>query len=228
MQSWNESWEWQRPHATGTRWRRWPVHPERSEGSTSTPRHARPRAILETSSSAGVAVDPSLALGMNLNPLHHHELPPPLPLRLVQRVVDPPFRIRGRLAGAEDAEAAGGAEVAGGAVVVEGNALQRVVDAGYDPARIVDRRIGEENRKLVAAHARDDVGRADRAADHRREADQRRIARRMSQLVVDRLEKIEVDHRQRGRPSALRMIAERFLEEADVVEAGQRIVRRRL
>src|SRR5437868_14910363 len=106
-------------------------------------------------------------------------------------------------------------------VVLERVPLQRLVNPLHDARGLVDARVREEDPELVAAEAREDVGRAQLAADQVREADQRGVAGGVPELVVDRLEAVEIEQRQRAAAAAQRLV-----EEADVVDAGERIVRR--
>ena len=64
--------------------------------------------------------------------------------------------------------------------------------------------VGQDQRELVAAEPRDDVGFARARADHRRRFDQRPAAEQMPVGVVDRLEAVEIDEQQRQRPAAAR------------------------
>jgi len=101
-----------------------------------------------------------------------------LPLQLVEhaleafaRTAGATLHVRGGVAVAELAEAAGGAEEALAAVVVEGGAFEGLVDAGDDVAGVVDGGVGEEDGEFVAADAGEDVGGADYVADQFGETD---------------------------------------------------------
>src|SRR5882762_7944331 len=64
--------------------------------------------------------------------------------------------------------------------------------------------IGQDQRKFVAAEARDDVGLSGALANHRRRLHERAAAEQVPVRVVDGLEPVEVDEQQRQRAAAAR------------------------
>ena len=72
-------------------------------------------------------------------------------------------------------------------------ARQRVVEAAE---------VLEQDRELVAAEARDGVGRARRGADALGRQPDQLIAAEVPEAVVDELEVVEVDHQHADRPAA--------------------------
>ena len=81
---------------------------------------------------------------------------------------------------------------------------EALADALADGEGALAAGIGQHERELVAAEARDDVGFARAAANHRRRFDQRAAAEQMPVGVVDALEPVEIDEQQRQRPAAAR------------------------
>ena len=79
------------------------------------------------------------------------------------------------------------------------------------------------DQELVAAEPRHGVGRADRIVQPRRERDQQVVARRVAERVVDQLELVEVEQQHRHRPAVAAAAGERALEPVQ----GQRAVRQR-
>ena len=90
-----------------------------------------------------------------------------------------------------------------------------------------ERRLGQDDRELVAADAAGDVGRAHDVADALGRLGQHGVAGEVADAVVDRLEVVEVEDEQREPPVvALRagdLARERLVEVAAVVQAGERV-----
>ena len=87
---------------------------------------------------------------------------------------------------------------------------------------------GQQHEESVAAGAREQVGRADRALEPPREAADQLVAGRMPERVVDELEVVEVELEQRDAGARSRRARQRelelLLEERAVGEAGERVV----
>jgi hypothetical protein len=80
-------------------------------------------------------------------------------------------------------------------------------------------------RELVAADAREAVGRADLGRRVRGELAQHAVAGAVAEAVVDLLERVDVDQQQReARLGAGQRVVERGLERAPVGEPGQRVL----
>ena len=87
--------------------------------------------------------------------------------------------------------------------------------------------LGQDDRELVAAVAGRDVRRAQRRPDELRGPGQDPVAEQVAERVVDELEVVEVEHQHAQRaPAALGaddLLAQPLVQEAVVVEAGQRV-----
>ena len=109
-----------------------------------------------------------------------------------------------------------------------GERAHRVEHGGGDRVGLLRRRLGQQDRELVAAEAGEHVGLAQAAAQRVGDAHDQLVAGRVAERVVDRLEVVEVEHDRR----ALRAVAldvgdvalELALERAAVEQAGQRVV----
>ena len=103
----------------------------------------------------------------------------------------------------------------------------RAADALGDLERLLRRRLGQQDRELLAAEARGHVVVAQLGAEDLRDAPQHRVAREVAVRVVDVAQEIEVGHDQRHRPvEALRageLLGQRGREVARVEEAGLRV-----
>ncbi len=92
---------------------------------------------------------------------------------------------------------------------------------------LVGRRLGKQDRELLAAEAGRDVVVAQLRAEDLRDPLQHRVAGKVSVAVVDVAEQVEVGHDQRHRPLEPRgagdLCGERRREVARVVEAGLRV-----
>src|SRR2546423_9330784 len=77
-------------------------------------------------------------------------------------------------------------------------------DALADGKRAVAAGVGQHQRELVAAEARDDVGLARAPPDDGGGLDQRAAAKQVAVRVVDRLESVEIDEQERQRTAAAR------------------------
>ena len=101
----------------------------------------------------------------------------------------------------------------------------RVANALADRRRAFAARVGQDQRELVAAEARHDVGLARAQANQPRGLDQRPAAVEVAVRVVDRLEPVEIDEQQRQRPAAARgalgFTAQHLRQVARVVELRQ-------
>ena len=88
--------------------------------------------------------------------------------------------------------------------------------------------IGHHQRELVAADACDMLGRAGAALQAACDLDQKFVAGRMAELVVDLLEAIEVEQKHReflaGQSETLQGSIERFVEGDPIGQMGQRIL----
>src|SRR4029078_6586712 len=73
--------------------------------------------------------------------------------------------------------------------------LQELIDHGLEPIVALDR--VDQQHELVAADARDHVRFANVSRNPRRPLDQQRVADGMTVIVVDVLEIVDVDERQR-------------------------------
>ena len=118
-----------------------------------------------------------------------------------------------------------------GQMNVQPVALQKPVRVDALANTLADRRrafaagVGQDQRELVAAEARDHVGLARALANQPRRLDQRAAAVQVAVRVVDRLEPVEVDEQQRQRPAAARgalgFPAQHLRQVARVVELRQ-------
>ncbi len=85
----------------------------------------------------------------------------------------------------------------------------------------------QQDAELVAAVAAGDVDVAQAGADHAGHAADHFVARRVALLVVDRLERVDVQHQQRGRTSQALVAAQlaqcRFLPVDAADQAGERV-----
>ena len=81
---------------------------------------------------------------------------------------------------------------------------------GFDLAQLVE--LAHEDRELVAGEPRDDIGRAHRRAQALGEFDQHRVAGRMAEVVVDRLEMVDVEKQHRDAETLLARFRECLLE----------------
>ena len=113
--------------------------------------------------------------------------------------------------------------------------LQRARDRGREPlgdvrgaGGAVD--VGADDDELVAAEARDGVGRAQRGGEPRRQREQHLVAGGMPERVVDQLEAVDVEHEDRDVDALALPPGERLLEpverERAVRQARERIVQR--
>ena len=86
----------------------------------------------------------------------------------------------------------------------------------------------QQDPELVAAEARDGVGGAQRGLEAPAQLDEQLVARGMAQRVVDLLEAVEIDDRDRapcvGPPPRVDHVADPVVEQRPVGESGQRIV----
>ena len=96
--------------------------------------------------------------------------------------------------------------------------------AAKRPSACVQRQAGGEDGELVAAEARDQVVGSQRARERLGDGDEHPVADRVSVPVVDRLEVVDVGHRD-DEAGAVRPqpFAARALEGAAVGDVGQRI-----
>ena len=85
-------------------------------------------------------------------------------------------------------------------LVHEEAAGQRTLQSRQDLLAFVDRRLRQQHDELLAAVARDPVGRPQRLADDRGERLQRLVAGAVAELVVETLEIVDVE--QADRPAA--------------------------
>src|SRR5581483_12249068 len=97
---------------------------------------------------------------------------------------------------------------------------------------VLERRLGEDDRELVAADAAGDVGAADDRAQALRDLAEDGVAAQVADLLVDRLEVVEVEEDERETAvvavGPLHLLGERLVEVAAVVETRQRIAHRQL
>ena len=91
--------------------------------------------------------------------------------------------------------------------------VDRLRDALGDPDRLVRAvELLAHDEELVAAQPRDGVGRAHRVVQPRRERDQQVVARLVAQRVVDELELVEVGEQHGDRAAVAPAAGERALE----------------
>ena len=95
--------------------------------------------------------------------------------------------------------------------------LELTLERAEDPPRDVRRLLGvldpvEQDGELVAAEARDGVGRAHRCLEPARDLLQDGVAGRVAEAVVDRLEVVEVDEHDADRRAASDRAHERVLD----------------
>src|SRR5581483_5910289 len=114
----------------------------------------------------------------------------------------------------------------------DGLALDRELEAAEEPLRVLERRLREDHRELVAADAARDVGAADDRAQALGDLAEDGVAAQMADLLVDRFEVVQVEEDQ-GEPSvvtvgALHLLGERLVEVAAVVQDRQRVAYRQL
>ena len=104
----------------------------------------------------------------------------------------------------------------------------RVEHRGGDAVGLLGRRLGQQDRELVAAEAGEHVGLAQAAAQRVGDAHDQLVAGGVAERVVDRLEVVEVEHDRRAlRPVALDVgdvALELALERAAVEQPGERVV----
>lgn len=107
------------------------------------------------------------------------------------------------------------------------SAAPQALGQGRRPFR---RRLRQQHRELLAAHAPDHVVRAHGGAEHLGDRPRHLVARAVTVRVVDPLEVVDVDQEQRQLTTATvgpRRLAFRLIEEMPAVgEFGQRIRRR--
>ena len=88
--------------------------------------------------------------------------------------------------------------------------------------------VADHQRELVAADARDQIGRAEPLAQHLGDRLEHRVAGRVAVRVVDLLEVVEVEHDDRARVAVADGAGERLdearLEAAAVEQRGQQVV----
>ena len=84
--------------------------------------------------------------------------------------------------------------------------------------------IARQDRQLVAAEAEDQIVRIAAGPQPVRDLDEQRVADRMAERVVHRLEAIEVDHHDGGRLGRIEARLQLVLEAAAVRQSGQRVV----
>ena len=99
------------------------------------------------------------------------------------------------------------------------------------PKRHVEVRLGQHHRELLAAEPARDVAAAERAPEQFGERLQQQVAGRVPGCVVHALEEVHVEQQQGDRPigvpaRVVALAAERIVQEAAVVQAGQRILQR--
>src|SRR5262249_60364300 len=82
--------------------------------------------------------------------------------------------------------------------------VDALADALADGGRAFAPRVGQDQRELVAAETRHDVGFTRALPDDRAGLDQRAAAREVAMAIVDALEAVEVDEQQRQRTAAAR------------------------
>ena len=103
----------------------------------------------------------------------------------------------------------------------------RVLDALVQLRSLLGTRLGEDDRELVASDAARDVRRAKNGAYPQRRLGEDTVAGEVADLLVDRLEVVEIEHEQgKAAPVAVRARAfahERLVEEASVAQARERI-----
>ena len=108
--------------------------------------------------------------------------------------------------------------------------LQRDADAAAELGRPRQPGAGQQQRELVAAEARDQPGVAHRLLQARAELGQQPVAGVVAERVVELLEAVEVDHRDRERRVAVApsSAVEPLVEQAAVREPGQLVGQRQL
>jgi hypothetical protein len=104
---------------------------------------------------------------------------------------------------------------------------QPLGEAGGQPQRVPGVARRHDHPELLAADSTDDVGAPDGLPRDARELDQELVAGRMAVDVVDALEVVEIEHQDGDRVARARgarqLRAQALVEEAVVVEAGQRV-----
>ncbi len=146
-------------------------------------------------------------------------------LRSVERRVRALEEARRRIAVEELGDAAREAQAL--LVRPERRSAHRVVHATEELLAVLGCRLGHDHRELVTTDPAGDVGRANRLAKPVGGLREDTIAREVADLVVDRLEVVEVEDDQRQLSLVAmgprHLAAERLLEEALVEQAGERI-----
>ena len=103
----------------------------------------------------------------------------------------------------------------------------RSLQAAEELFRLLDPRLGQDHRELVAADAAGDVGGADHLAHAHCRLGEHGVAGEVPDLVVHALEVVEVEDDQREPPvvavRAGALARERLVEVPPVVEPGQRV-----
>ena len=104
---------------------------------------------------------------------------------------------------------------------------ERLLQPLVELVGVLERRLGQDHRELVAADAAGDVGRADDVADAVGRLGQDAVAGEVADAVVDRLEVVEVEDDERQAAAvalgAGDLAGERLVEVAAVVQAGERV-----
>ena len=185
-----------------------------------------------------LALDRVAQIGLELEPLHRFGvharfvaavLPLPALLRDVHRHVGVAQQIARRVIRVRDGDADARGREHFLPLEMEGvlHELEHALDHSH--GRIVVRRILDEDRELVAAEARDRVGRAHRGLHALRRVDQQHVALRVAERVVDGLEVVEIeeDHGDRARVPAREheRVRHAIEKERAIRQPGERVVK---